>query len=256
MGRIGRLFSDFRAILAKHAALKMLSPAARGMQFAETSFQPVSLPTESESNPLLEYFEANRQGPGIWKWVHYFEIYHRHLQRFRNTDVHVMEVGIYSGGSMPMWRQYFGERSRIYGVDIEAVCRAYEAERIHVLIGDQSDRDFWAKTRSSVPRIDILIDDGGHHPEHQIVTLEEMLPHLRPGGVYICEDLHGDPHRFVSFVAGMASRLNSGRLSPFEQQIASVHLYPFLAVVEKRSAELELASEKRGTQWQPFLDGR
>ena len=38
---------------------------------------------------------------------------------------------------------------------------------------------------------------AGHTPEQQIVTLEEMLPHLRPGGVYLCEDVHGIHHDFA-----------------------------------------------------------
>jgi hypothetical protein len=90
------------------------------------------------------------------------------------------------------------------------------------LIGDQSDRKFWAEAKSMVSQIDIVIDDGGHHPEHQIITLEEMLPHVSPGGVYVCEDIHGSPNRFASFVYGIANRLNSGRLSDFEKTIGSI----------------------------------
>ena len=90
-----------------------------------------------------------------------------------------------------------------YGVDIEPACRIYEADGIEILIGDQSDRHFWAKVRAAVPRIDVLIDDAGHHPEHQIITLEELLPHLASGGVYLCEDVHGAPNYFASYVAGL-----------------------------------------------------
>jgi hypothetical protein len=43
-------------------------------------------------------------------------------------------------------------------------------------IGDQGDREFWRAFRERVPPVDVLIDDGGHQPEQQIVTLEEMLP--------------------------------------------------------------------------------
>ena len=140
-------------------------------------------------NPLERYFDSVTEGPGIWKWRHYFDIYHRHFQKFVGRDVHVVEIGIYSGGSLPMWRHYFGERCRVYGVDIEAGCQVYANAHTQIFVGDQSDRSFWADFRKSVPHVDIVIDDGGHQPHQQQVTLEELLPHLRPGGVYLCEDV-------------------------------------------------------------------
>src|SRR5450432_1099775 len=69
-------------------------------------------------NPLQSYFDGITEGPGVWKWRHYFEIYHRHLHKFVGRDVTVVEVGVYSGGSLPMWRNYFGNGCRIHGVDI------------------------------------------------------------------------------------------------------------------------------------------
>ena len=73
----------------------------------------------SSVNPLWEYFKNHKDGHGIWKWEHYFDIYHRHFAQFVGQKVNVLEIGIYSGGSLEMWRSYFGEESHIYGVDIE-----------------------------------------------------------------------------------------------------------------------------------------
>ena len=253
-------------------ALNLVPPAIRGMQFG----RDVRFPNQAQAadgsattaNPLLTYFDAHTEGQGIWKWRHYFDIYHRHLARFVGRKVHVMEVGIYSGGSLPMWREYFGNGCRIYGVDIENACLAYEAEGTEVLIGDQADRSFWKKVRQQVPRIDVLIDDGGHEPEQQLVTLEEMLPHVSPGGVYLCEDIHSASNPFAAYVQGLARNLYSAvpgevpagttgvAFSPteFQRTIDSVHLYPFVAVIEKRAQPLtQLIAAKHGTQWQPFL---
>ena len=142
-------------------------------------------PPESAAspNPLWEYFQNHHQGPGIFKWEHYFDIYHRHLSRFVGRHVDVMEIGIFGGGSLAMWRAYLGENSRIYGVDINPACQAYENEHTSIFIGDQESRDFWKVVKQRVPSVDILIDDGGHSPEQQQVTLEEMLPVVRPGGI-------------------------------------------------------------------------
>jgi hypothetical protein len=215
-------------------------------------------------NPLWEYFQNHKEGNGIWKWEHYFEIYHRHLARFVGQKVNVVEIGIYSGGSLEMWRSYFGEESHIYGVDIEQGCKAYENDRVCIFIGDQADRTFWSNFRKSVNAVDILIDDGGHELEQQRITLEEMLPILRPGRVYLCEDVHGCFNGFAAFATGLVHGLNSteimsgsileSRVSQFQSAVHSIHFYPYLVVIEKhRFAPAKLSAPRHGTKWQPFL---
>src|ERR1019366_716162 len=103
-------------------------------------------------------------------------IYERHLQRFVGREIHIVEVGIFSGGSLPMWLEYFRAGGHIYGIDIEEACRAYAGDRIEIHIGDQADPTFWAKFLRGVPRVDVLIDDGGHEAHQQIATLKATLP--------------------------------------------------------------------------------
>jgi hypothetical protein len=227
------------------------------------------------SNPLREYFDSYSEGPGIWKWLHYFDLYHRHLSKFIDREVHIVEIGVYSGGSLRMWRDYLGAKCHVHGVDIQEACKAYENGYTSIDIGDQSDRHFWKRFRETYPVIDVIIDDGGHSPEQQIVTLEEMLPHLQPGGVFLCEDVHGDQNMFTCFVHGLTANLNSyvevsvpagEKSSPaaresmvcqpsrFQADVGSIHMYPFMTVIEKTDVKVEqFAAWKRGTQWQPFL---
>lgn len=218
----------------------------------------------SNPNPLWDYFQKHKEGPGIWKWEHYFEIYHRHLAKFVGQKVNLLEIGIYSGGSLEMWRSYFGEDCHVYGVDIEEVCKSYESDRVSVFIGDQADRNFWSKFRNSVKEIDILIDDGGHTPEQQRITLEEMLAHLRPGGVYICEDVHRSFNEFSAFATGLVNNLNTmdempetllnSKATHFQSAIHSIHVYPYVVVIEKRGSLVpKLSAPRHGTEWQPFL---
>jgi SAM-dependent methyltransferase len=210
-------------------------------------------------NPLTEYFNSHRTGKGIWKWEHYFPIYHRHFQRFVNREVHIVEIGIFSGGSLPMWHEYFGHGCHVYGVDIEPACAAYQDERTSVFIGDQADRGFWGTFRQQVPTVDIVIDDGGHLPEQQIITLEELLPHVSPGGVYLCEDAHGVNNPFVAYIDGLTHQNDAwldkeGRPSAFQEAISSVHRYPYVTVIEKCPfPRTDIVSTRRGTEWQPFL---
>lgn len=213
-------------------------------------------------NPLARYFVAHTAGAGMHKWIHYLDIYHRHLHRFVGTEVNVLEIGIASGGSLGMWKEYFGPRSRIYGVDVEPGCKMFEDERTHVFIGDQSNRPFLRRVRDQVPRIDVLIDDGAHQPEHMIATLEEVLPAMPPGAVYICEDVHGH-NPFTGYVYALANALNvltfgpadpaPAYCSPLQQAIGAIHFYPFMIVIEKAAVPAKcLLAPYRGTAWQPF----
>jgi hypothetical protein len=249
--------------------LNQLPSTVQGMQFSRNfSAQLQDEESFQTENPLLSYFNAHKEGLGIWKWEHYFDIYQRHFSKFVGREVHVLEVGIFSGGSLSMWKEYFGADCRVYGVDIEPVCMAYQDDKTKVFIGDQADRSFWAGVRKAVPKLDILIDDGGHQPEQQRITLEEMLPHLRPGGVYLCEDIHSESHRFASYLQGLVRGLNSmtqsemprgvpgtaAAPSNFQKAIRAIHLYPFVAVIEKRERSVrQFIAPKHGTQWQPFL---
>jgi Methyltransferase domain len=231
----------------------------RGLRWARDLPSPAAPPEPTERAPgtLEKYFDAHVEGPGLWKWRHYFDVYERHLAKFIGRDVHVVEVGIYSGGSLPMWRDYFGEKCRIYGVDIEPACRAYAGKQVDVFIGDQGDPAFWSTFREAVPTVDILIDDGGHVPYQQIATLEAMLPHMRPGGVYLCEDIGDAANPFHAYLDGLCRPLHQSYRMPnaVQQQVASLHRYPFLAVIEKPSLPIvPFESSRHGTQWEPFLD--
>ncbi len=215
-----------------------------------------------ESNPLRAFFEARQTGRGIWKWNHYFDIYHRHFSKFVGREANVLEIGIYSGGSLEMWRSYFGPKCHVYGIDIEDTCSVYKNDHTSVFIGDQANRSFWKSFKQKVPFIDILVDDGGHKTEQQIVTLEEMLPHLRPGGVFVCEDVEGEYNNFSAYMHGLVNNLNADRrqsdrvdTTGFQSWIGSIHFYSFVTVIEKAHRPVRyLIAPKHGTEWQPFFE--
>jgi hypothetical protein len=255
------------------ASLAWAASAWHGYSYAKKWKPAARSNVRPDDNPLRRYFDATAEGPGILKWNHYFDIYHRHFAKFRGTDARILEIGVYSGGSLGMWRDYFGRKSHIYGVDIEPACRIYAGDGVSILIGDQADRAFWRKVRTELPPFDIVIDDGGHNPEQQIVTLEEILPHLRPGGVYLCEDIHHARNRFLFYLDGLSHNLNSGVMvhdvnperwlaieaNGLQSRIESIHHYPLVVVIETRSDPIqEFVSPKRGSQWQPetFLTGK
>jgi hypothetical protein len=244
--------------------------AKRGVAFTQlwkrkNAEKPNSVDSgNSANNQLRAYFDANTEGNGIWKFHHYFDVYERHFSKFVGKEVHIVEVGIYSGGSLKMWQSYFGDKCKVYGIDIQDECKSYESDNVKIFIGDQESRDFWRDFKKQVPRVDILIDDGGHLVEQQIATLEEILPHISPGGVYLCEDAVGERNKLTAYFNGIQNELNrltdasdgvqKSKNTGFQQQVFSVHQYPYVFVIEKHAEPVdELAAPKNGTVWAPFF---
>ena len=205
----------------------------------------------ARADPLAAYFHHN-PGRLIDKWHHYFEVYHRHFARFRNQSPVVVEIGVFHGGSLQMWRSYFGPGARIVGIDVDPRCRQFENDATTILIGDQADRAFLAEVRARFPLVDIVIDDGGHTMVQQVTTFEELYPHLQPHGVYLCEDLHtsyfsdygGGLRRegsFIEFSKTLIDRLHAWsttrpgqELDPIAYTTYALHFYESMLVAEKR----------------------
>lgn len=209
------------------------------------------LAVAASDNPLRAYFYGN-PGRGACKWDHYFDVYHRHLARFRDKSPVVVEIGVAMGGSLPMWRAYFGEGAQIVGIDIDPACSQFAEPDIDVLIGDQCDSAFLASVRGRYPRIDVLIDDGGHRMEQQLATFEQLYPHLDEHGVYICEDTHTSlwenfgggyrlPHTFIEHAKDLVDKLHAWHsrdprltVDAFTRTTLGVNFYDSIVVIEKR----------------------
>ncbi len=206
-------------------------------------------------NDLQRYFENNTRRL-IDKYTHYFDVYERHFSRFRNTEVHFLEIGIFHGGSLQMWKEYFGPKARIYGVDINPACKQFEESQISIHIGDQSDKRFLTQLTKDIPRIDIVLDDGGHFMDQQIHTFEVLYPALALDGVYLCEDLHTSYQRpygggfgrrstfieyskyFIDYLhAKHAPELQTPRITEFNNTTYGLHYYDSMLVIEKRRVE-------------------
>jgi hypothetical protein len=170
-------------------------------------------------NQRLRLFQIYKRTPYLsLKHNSYFQIYEHIFGRFVGQELTFVEVGILNGGSLFMWRDYFGPQARIIGVDLNPSARRWEKEGFEIFIGDQSDPKFWSEFFRRVGQVDILLDDGGHTNEQQIVTFECAQAHIRDGGVLMVEDVHtsymrefGNPsgHSFMSFAKRVVDAVNS-----------------------------------------------
>ena len=188
----------------------------------------------------------------IHKWDHFFEIYERHFSRFRGKEIVILEIGVSHGGSLQMWKDYFGEKVTVIGVDINPECKKLEENGINIYIGSQEDRAFLKQLKSEIPKVDILIDDGGHTMTQQIITFEELYSHVNDGGVYLCEDLHtsywdeyGGGYKkdgtFIEYSKNFIDYINAWHsrdkmtldVSDFTRTTDSLHYYDSILVIEK-----------------------
>lgn len=206
-----------------------------------------------KDNPLWDFF-LNQKHRTIDKWMHYFEIYEKWFSPYRGKDIVMIEIGIFGGGSLQMWKNYFGSRATIIGIDIEESCRKFADEQVIVEIGSQSDVAFWHDIKKKYPQVDILLDDGGHRMDEQIITFKEMFPHLTDGGLYMCEDTHSsyensfrsDPNEvtYIDFMKTVIDELhayykdNSLPIGYNTQNIAGLHFYDSIVVAEKKQRRL------------------
>ena len=133
---------------------------------------------------------AENKGYGVHKWHHYIPLYDRYFSPFRGKKIRFLEIGVSLGGSLQMWRKYFGEDAIIYGIDLNPACAELNGIAGQVRIGSQADSAFLASVVEEMGGVDIVLDDGSHHMEHLPLTLEALFPKVSEGGLYLIEDLH------------------------------------------------------------------
>ena len=141
----------------------------------------------------------------------YTPFYH-HLFNPRRQNVHkLLEIGSSApegseqpimpsrklGASGLMWRDYF-PHARVFLLDSDTR-NFFNDTRITCIKANQGDSDALIKSmreaqaRDSHPSdlFDIMIDDGSHVLQHQLLTLATLWPYVKEGGIYIIEDIRG-----------------------------------------------------------------
>lgn len=168
---------------------------------------------------------------------HGYTIYYDYyLRSLRSLPISLLEIGVLDGKSLATWSQFFAAAT-IYGLDIDAACTRFEKPRTKVIIGSQADAGVLADICKQVPEgFDVIIDDGSHYVKHVIASFEGLFDHLKPGGIYVIEDLHIAAWRDwgrISFNRGMEMDQDEGGNDPAE-------MYRFLSDVRKREDVAEL----------------
>ncbi|MFC3691127.1 class I SAM-dependent methyltransferase [Chenggangzhangella methanolivorans] len=196
---------------------------------------------------LWEQF-LTHEGRGVQKWTQYIPVYERHVARFQNRSITMLEIGVNRGGSLQMWKRYLGPYATIVGVDIAEKCKEFEEDQIYVRIGSQADTAFLDEICEEFGPFDVILDDGSHINDHQVVTIEHLYNRLTPEGVYLVEDTHTSyveryggglraPGTFIEYCKNKIDALNgynySGGVDQFTKNTISIHVYDSIVVFER-----------------------
>jgi len=140
---------------------------------------------------MKKLFKSFRTAPKYSiKWNNYFEIYENIFKKFVNKKITFVEIGIGDGGSLFMWKNFFGKKARIIGIELNPEAKKLEKFGFEIFIGNQSDPLFWRQFYNKVGKIDILLDDGGHKNIQQITSFMESYKFINPNGLIAIEDTH------------------------------------------------------------------
>jgi hypothetical protein len=205
-------------------------------------------------------FPAKTGNRTLFKMEHYLEIYDDLLAPWQGRDISFLEIGVYKGGSIPMWQGFLGQGAKLAFLDIDPACKALELPGTKVEIGDQANPDFLGRVAHAHGPFDLIVDDGGHKMDQQITSFLNLWPHLRDRGLYIVEDTHTSywpgfgggyqaPGSFIEMAKSLIDRMHSWYteddkgfpLHPLAREIGGIRFYDSLVVIEKRLKEAPVA---------------
>lgn len=122
----------------------------------------------------------------------YLDLYEKLLNSKKNTAKNVLEIGIWDGGSIKLWHDYFNQAT-IYGLDI--------TNRIPDIINNNDRIKLYMSTNAydmmfiknqlinKDVRFDVIVDDGPHSLDSMVVFLSQYSKLLTEDGILILEDI-------------------------------------------------------------------
>lgn len=98
-----------------------------------------------------------------------------------------VEIGYGKGESIVFWKTLYPS-AFLYVADRQVVAKG---DGFEVIRCDQSSRDQLMGFASflSDKDVGVIVDDGSHIPEHQLLSFNSLFQVLKYGGVYIIEDI-------------------------------------------------------------------
>lgn len=224
---------------------------------ANAFYRDLAEVTSQGEDPFSKLFYGYDGDHLINKWDHFLPIYSRLFAPFRDgmpdgRPLRFLEIGVYEGGSLDLWRRFFGPDAILYGIDVDPRCAVFDGRAAQVRIGSQADPDFLRSVVREMGGVDVVLDDGSHVASHQRISFDTLFPLLAQDGLYVAEDLHtaywkgyeGGHRRkgtFLevtkSFIDDMHGWYHGRKTSEIGRSIGAIHVYDSIIAFEKGGGE-------------------
>ncbi len=132
---------------------------------------------------------TDRPSEAAVKPIPYLAIYEQLFASLRQQSFALLELGVWGGHSLEMWRDAF-PKAMIVGVDLNPP-ELDLGPRVHIAQGDQADPALMRRLREAYAPsgFEVIVDDASHMGVISARSLQVLYPeHLRPGGLYCIED--------------------------------------------------------------------
>lgn len=116
----------------------------------------------------------------------YLRHYDDYFWLHRYDKLTLLEMGVWKGASLRMWREYF-PNATIVGID--NVNRGVVIPGVDIHRCSQENETGLYNLQGLYDGFDIIVDDASHISWKTINAFQALWPALTPGGIYVIEDL-------------------------------------------------------------------
>jgi hypothetical protein len=129
----------------------------------------------------------------------YLSFYKITLPPFIKKKAVLLELGVWSGGSLLLWEEYLVDAT-IHGIDISEKPKAIEGHPSIVYHRVNCTDEAAINNEFKGMCFDVIIDDASHQLKDQLASFDIFYPMLKEGGIYVIEDvLHGNIEYFKAW---------------------------------------------------------
>lgn len=133
----------------------------------------------------------------------YIEVYEEILAPYKDTAFNILEIGLFKGNSLRMWKEYF--KGVVFGIDCDIKPHGGMADLTEMVKSDEFNIKLFdaecpikARYYFNETKFDVIIEDAGHHIEQQVKLYNIWKKYLTPNAIYIIEDVQDiDNTRFT-----------------------------------------------------------
>ena len=181
----------------------------------------------------------------------FFKIYSNYFNDYKDKEINILEIGVYKGESLKIWREYFS-KAKICGIDINEI--KFKIDGVDIIKADQTRVKDLTSICKKYKSFDIIIDDGGHHSNQITTSLNFLFDYLNDNGLYVIEDLQTSyfprfgGSRFnltrkktsMNFVKSITDSVNYEQndrpfyeTKKFDGQVKFVHFFQNVTIIKK-----------------------